>query len=101
MKKEEILEKSRKSGLDEREEKIEGDSNDISLIFVLALTLIFAIWNLMHGVYSYDLYALFTACVAGRSIYKYSQLKSGKLLAASILGITAVIASTIAFFIGG
>ncbi|GAA3402543.1 DUF6442 family protein [Paenibacillus hodogayensis] len=101
MNKEDILEKSRKSRFDEREQKILGDSNEIGLMVVLALTLFFAIWGLLHGVYRYDLYAVFTACVAARSVYKYFQLKSVKLVFASILGMTAAIGSTIAFFLGG
>ena len=71
MKKEEILEKSKKAGIDEREEMIETDSSNWGLITVLAMVLIFGIWNLLHGVKGYEFISIFTAYLATTSFYKY------------------------------
>lgn len=100
MKKEEILEKSKKTGIDEREEMIEIGSYNCGLITVLGMLLFFGIWNLVHGVRSYELISIFTAYITTTSFYKYKKLGAKKLLVSGVLGTIGVIAGTIAFFLG-
>jgi hypothetical protein len=100
MKKEEILEKSKKTGIDEREEMIETGSYNWGLITVLGMVLFFGIWNLVHGVRSYELVSIFTGYITTTSFYKYKKLGSNKFLVSGILGTIGVIAGTIAFFLG-
>ncbi|HEX3028908.1 MAG TPA: DUF6442 family protein [Clostridia bacterium] len=100
MKKEEILEKSRKTGIDEREYMIETGSFNWGLITVLSMVLFFGIWNWAHGVRSPELASIFAGYVTTTSFYKYKKLGSNKFLISSILAIPAVIAGAIAFFLG-
>lgn len=100
MRKEEILEKSKKTGIDEREEMIETDSSNLGLITVLAMVVIFGIWNLVHGVKSYEVVSIFTGYLATTSFYKYKKLGEKRFLISGIIGAVATIAGIIAFFLG-
>ncbi|WP_028401797.1 DUF6442 family protein [Ectobacillus panaciterrae] len=101
MNKKEILDTYKRMGKDERKESIELDSFSYGLIAVLALVLIFGSWNLIHGIKSYELMAIFSGYIASSSFYKFKNLKSKKFLYASILATSSTIASAIAFFFGG
>jgi len=100
VKKEEVLEKSKKTGIDEREEMIETGSYNWGLITVLGMVLFFGIWNLVHGVRSPELVSIFAGYATTTSIYKYKKLGENKFLISGILGIIGVILGTIAFFLG-
>jgi uncharacterized membrane protein YfcA len=98
--KEEILARSKRTGLDEREEMIEGDSFGYGLVTVLALLLIFGVWKMIHGVRSYELISIFTGYLATASFYKFKKLNLKRFLIGGILGTLTAIATAIAFFLG-
>lgn len=100
MNKEEILARSKKLGIDEREAMIEGDSFGYGLITVLALVLIFGGWNLIHGVRSWELITIFTGYLATTGFYKYKKSHSTRFLLGGILGTLTAIGAAIAFFSG-
>jgi len=98
--KEEILARSKRTGLDEREEMIEGDSFGYGLVTVLALVFIFGVWKMIHGVRSYELISIFTGYLATASLYKFKKLNSKRFLIGGIIGTMATIAGAVAFFLG-
>lgn len=100
MLKNEILEKSRNIGMDEREKMIDISSFNCGLITVLGMVLFFGVWNLIHGVRSYEFISIFAGYITTTSFYKYKKFETNKFLASGILGSIGVIASTIAFILG-
>lgn len=100
MTREEILSKSKRIGLDEREETIESDSFSYGLITVLALVLFFGGWKLIHGVKGYELVVIFAGYLATASFYKFKKLHSKRFLIGGILGTFSAVVGTIAFFLG-
>lgn len=100
MRKKEILARSKRTGLDEREEKIEGDSFGYGLVTVLALVVIFGVWKMIHGVRSFELISIFTGYQATVGFYKFKKFNSKRFLIGGIIGVVVSIASAIAFFLG-
>lgn len=100
MTKEEILEKSKKSGVDERERMVELNSINWGLATVLTLVVFFHIWNLIHGEASYDLSVILAAYITATSFYKYKKLEGKSYLIAGIAGTIGTIAAVLAFFLG-
>jgi len=97
---EEILARNKRTGLDEREEMIEGDSLGYGLVTVLALVLIFGGWKMIHGVRSYELISIFAGYLATASFYKFKKLHSKRFLIGGIIGTLSAIGAAIGFFWG-
>ena len=100
MNNEEILARSKRLGLDEREEMIVGDSFGYGLITVLALVLIFGGWKLIHGIRSWELTSIFAGYLATASFYKFQKLQSKRFLIGGIIGTLSTIGAAIGFFGG-
>lgn len=96
MKKEEILEKSRKSNLfmDEREKKIDDESYSLGMIGMLALVVFYSFWRMAHHQEFSDMMSIMTIEGAAVSFYKYRKMPEKKIYI--ICGIFNTIA-TIAF----
>lgn len=79
MKKEEILEKSRKSNMDEREEKIETKSDSIGMWAMLALLIFYLYWRIFHNMDAADIESIISAQIAASCLYKYRQKRDKKI----------------------
>jgi hypothetical protein len=100
MKKEEILSKSRNEHNDERLLTIETEALSVGLVTVLAFVAIFGLWNLAHGIKSYELSAIFTGYIATAGFYRYKKLQAKRQLVVGIFGTVATAATSIVFFLG-
>lgn len=101
MDREEILEQSRKAGMDERERSVEMESGFYGLLAVIALAVAFVIYKMIKGLPYRDMVAIMCAQLAATSFYKYRKLPERKsfLWGAIVAGI-ATVASVVAFFLG-
>jgi hypothetical protein len=100
LKKEEILNRSRNENKDERLLTIETEALSVGLVTVLAFVVIFGLWNLAHGIRSFELSAIFTGYLATAGFYKYKKLQTKRELVVGIFGTVATAATSIAFFLG-
>jgi len=100
MKKEEVLARNKKTGVDEREEMIDKDSCSYGLITVLVLMVLFYVWKLIHGVNSYEFISIFNGLLATMGFYKFKKFKSKRFLIAGIIGTLTAIGTAIGFFLG-
>lgn len=99
MRKEEILEKVRREGMDEREVVIDRESYLYGLMAVLALTVVFQLWKIFKGIPYADMASIMSIQFAAISFYKYRKYPEQKifLLATIFLSILTLI-SIIIFF---
>lgn len=79
MKKEEILERSRKSNMDEREEKIETKSDSIGMWAMMALLTFYLYWRIAHNMDANDIMSIISAQLAASWLYRYRQKRDKKV----------------------
>jgi|SRR3712207_4191654 len=100
MNKEEVLKRSRKSGIDEMQKDIEKVSNVYGLKIILLLAIIFLIYKKLHNIPYADMTAIIFAQISVAGFYKYSKLKDKLFLIAGVLGGVASALYTIGYMIG-
>ena len=102
MKKEEVLQKVRKVGMDEREEKIDREAQLYGLMSVIALSVLFEIWKILKGMPYADMISIINIQLAAISFYKYKKCPEQKIfLVSTVLMSMATLITVIIFFIGG
>lgn len=101
MDRDEILEQSRRAGMDERERSVEIQSGFVGLLAVIALAAAFVVYKAITGLPYRDMAAIICAQLAATSYYKYRKLPERKsfLWGAIVAGITTIACVT-AFFLG-
>ena len=100
MDKEEILKRSRNSGVDEMQKDIEKVSNVYGLKIILLLAIIFLIYKKVHHIPYADMSAIIFAQLSIAGFYKYSKLKDKLFLITGILGGIASALYAIGYMIG-
>lgn len=100
MTKEEILEKSRNSSVDEMETSIEDKAAMCGGMVVTSLASIFLIYKIFKGMPSKDMSALVIADVAVAAGYQFVKLHKKIFLVTAICGGVAAIIDTVSFFMG-
>jgi hypothetical protein len=101
MDREEILEQSRKAGMDERERSVEMESGFYGLLAVIAIAVMFSIYKMIRGLPYRDMVAIICAQLLATSYYKYRKLPERKAyLIGTIAAGIATFASVVAFFLG-
>lgn len=101
MKKEEILEKAKKSGQDERERQIEVKSSSLGAGVVTVVIGIFIIFNLSKGQESRDLLSILLSYWSVQYFYKYKQLESKMFLILGCIAAIGFAVATASYFIWG
>ena len=100
MKKEEILEKSRKENKDEYIEKIISDSKNSEIITLTIAIIFFAVTKVINnGQPFFKLPAILFAYTAGINFFSYVKLKKKEYLISSFSFIFAFICMTVLYFI--
>lgn len=102
MKREEILERNKKSlnvDSDEREISISGRANIIAKSVFTVSIILLILFKQWQGLDTGDLWGLFFIYCASESIYKYYCLKEKKVLITSIVFIIAATFSLVGFFL--
>ncbi len=98
MDKNEILAKNKRSGLDEREQRVYNRSFGLGAVVVCVLCFIFGIFKLFHHEKFYEFGAIMTAYLCTTFLYQYKKLKKTPYLIAGIITGVGAILLIVLFF---
>lgn len=98
MNKDEILAKNKRSGLDEREQRVYNRSFGVGAVVVCVLCFVFGIFKLLHQEKFYEFGAIMTAYLCTTFLYQYKNLKKPIYLIAGVLTGLGAILLTVLFF---
>lgn len=101
MEKEEILEKAKKSGQDERERQIEVKSSSLGAAAVTVVIGIFIVFNRVKGQESRDLLAILLSYWSVQYFYKYKQLESKMFLTLGCIAAIGFAAAAVSYLVWG
>lgn len=101
MKKEEILEKSRKDNEqgDEREEQVSFHSFGFGIVIVAILCIAFSIIKAVQGERCYEFGVIIFGYLSASNFYQFSRLKNKKVLISAIATLIVSILGIVAYFL--
>lgn len=98
MDKKEILEKNKRTGLDEREQRVYNRSFGFGAVVVCLLCVVFALFKAFHYERFYEFGAIMTAYLCTAFLYQFKNLKKAPYLIAGICTGLATIILVVMFF---
>lgn len=99
MNKQEILEKNKRDGLDEREQTVYSRSFGFGAVVVAILCLVFSIYRAFHGEKFFEFGAIMTAYLSTTFFYQYKNLRKVTYLISGIVTCVVAVACTVAFVV--
>lgn len=98
MDKKEILEKSKRAGLDEREQRVYNRSFGLGAVVVCFMCCVFGLFKALHNETFYEFGAIMTAYLCTTFFYQFKNLKKAAYLIAGIVAGAATIFMLVMFF---
>ena len=100
MKKEEILEKSRKADFDEMGKNIDEKANMYGGTAVICLSLIFGVYKILNNIPHYDISAIMFAYLSASALYRFFKLRKKVFLMVGISSGLITILFAISYMFG-